>query len=119
MEAQQPAQGILLTRDYGDAVQYAVVCECGDSDHSHNIWVEAEDSNVSVTIYTTEKTKWWEVNRWKQIWTLLTKGYIEYEASIIMTEQQTLNYAETLKSAVESSKKFAADRKNNNIVNQS
>jgi hypothetical protein len=36
-----------------------------------------------------------------------------------MTEQQTLNYAETLKSAVESSKKFAEARKNNTSVNQS
>jgi hypothetical protein len=119
MKAQQPAQGILLKRDYGDAVQYEVTCDCGDSDHSHNIWVEAEDSNVSVTIYTTEKTKWWESSRWKHVWTLLTKGYVEYEASIIMTEQQTLNYAETLKSAVESSKKFAEARKNNTSVNQS
>ena len=119
MKAQTPAEGILLTHNWGDAMQYTVSCECGDGDHSHNIWVEAEDSNVSVTIYTTEKTKWWEVNRWKQIWTLLTKGYIEYEASIIMTEQQTLNYAETLKSAVESSKKFADSRKNNTSVNQS
>ena len=119
MKAQKPAEGILLTRDYGDAMQYVVTCECSDNNHSHNIWVEAEDSNVSVTIYTTTKTKWWESSRWKHVWTLLTKGYVEYEASIIMTEQQTLNYAETLKSAVESSKKFAADRKNNNIVNQS
>jgi hypothetical protein len=115
MKAQLPAEGILLTRNWGDAMQYTVSCECGDSNHSHNIWVEAEDSNVSVTIYTTEKTKWWESSRWKHIWTLLTKGYIEYEASIIMTEQQTINYAETLKSAVESSKKFAADRKNNAV----
>jgi hypothetical protein len=113
MKAQKPAEGILLSRDYGDAMQYAVTCECGDDTHSHRIFVEAEDSNVSTTIYTTAKTKWWEANRWKQIWTLLTKGYVEYEASIIMTEQQTLNYAETLKSAVESSKKFAAKRKSN------
>jgi hypothetical protein len=119
MEAQQPAQGILLTRNYGDAVQYAVVCDCGDSDHTHNVWVEAEDSTVSVIIYTTLKTKWWESSRWKHLWTLLTKGYIEYEASIIMTEQQTFNYAETLKSAVEHSKKFANDRKNTNTLNQS
>jgi hypothetical protein len=37
---------------------------------------------------------------------LLTKGYIEYQASIIMTEQQTLNYAETLKKAVQDVKNF-------------
>jgi hypothetical protein len=113
MKPQNPAQGILLTRDYGDAMQYVVSCECGDSNHNHNVWVEAEDSNVSVTIHTTAKTKWWESSRWKHIWTLLTKGYVEYEANIIMTEQQTINYAETLKSAVESSKKFANERKNN------
>jgi hypothetical protein len=113
MKAQKPAQGILLTRDYGDAMQYVVSCECGDNNHNHNVWVEAEDGNVSTTIYTTAKTKWWESNRWKQIWSLLTKGYIEYEANIIMNEQQTLNYAETLKSAVAASKKFAEDRKSN------
>lgn len=117
MKTQAPAEGILLTRDWGDAMQYMVTCECGDSEHNHNIWVEAEDSNVSVTIYATAKTKWWEANRWKQVWTLLTKGYIEYEANIIMSEQQTFNYAETLKSAVESSKKFASERKNNTAFN--
>jgi len=117
MNVQTPAEGILLTRNWGDAMQYMVTCECGDSEHNHNIWVEAEDSNVSVTIYTTAKTKWWEANRWKQVWTLLTKGYIEYEANIIMSEQQTFNYAETLKSAVESSKKFASERKNNTAFN--
>jgi hypothetical protein len=117
MNVQTPAEGILLTRNWGDAMQYVVTCECGDSEHNHNIWVEAEDSNVSVTIYTTAKTKWWEANRWKQIWILLTKGYIEYEANISMSEQQTFNYAETLKSAVESSKKFASERKNNTPSN--
>ena len=117
MKAQKPAEGILLTRDWGDAVQYEVICECGDNDHSHRVWVEAEDSNVSVTIHTSVKSKWWEANRWKQIWTLLTKGYVEYEADIIMSEQQTLNYAETLKTAVESSKKFANARKNNTTFN--
>lgn len=119
MKAQTPAEGILLTREWGDVMQYTVSCECSDSEHSHHVWVEAEDSNVSVTIYTTAKSKWWSMNRWQKIWTLLTKGCIEYEASIIMTEQQTINYAETLKSAVESSKKFANDRKNTNTLNQS
>jgi hypothetical protein len=37
---------------------------------------------------------------------LLTRGYIEYEGSIIMTEQQAFNYAETLKKAVEDVKNF-------------
>jgi len=111
MKAEQPAQGILLHRDYGDAMSYTVTCECGDHNHNHNMWIEAEDSNVSVTIYTTAKTRWWEVNRWRQIWTLLTKGYVEYEANIIMNEQQAFNYADTLKTAALQAKKYADERK--------
>jgi hypothetical protein len=40
------------------------------------------------------------------MWQLLTRGYVEYEASIIMTEQQALNYATTLLSAVADVKEF-------------
>jgi hypothetical protein len=54
LKAQAPAEGILLRKDYGDAKVYQVVCECGDCDHSHNVWVEAEDIGVSVTIYTQQ-----------------------------------------------------------------
>jgi hypothetical protein len=106
MTPELPAQGILKRNDWGDSVVYQVVCECGDSNHDHNVWIEAEDHNITVTIYTTQKSKWWSMNRWQKIWTLLTKGYVEYEASIIMTEQQAINYAETLNKAVEDVKTF-------------
>jgi hypothetical protein len=99
MTSQQPAEGILLRKDYGGAKAYQVVCECGDCDHSHDIWVEAEDYGVTVTVYTEQKTQWWKWNRWQKMWTLLTKGYIKFEASLIMSEQQALNYADTLKKA--------------------
>jgi hypothetical protein len=42
---------------------------------------------------------------------LLTKGYIEYEASIIMSQQQALNYADTLKSAVKDVETFRKQKK--------
>ena len=110
MTPQKPAEGILLQKDYGDAKSYKVVCECGDCNHSHSLWVEAEDFGVTVTIYTQQKTKWWELNRWQKIWTLLTKGYIELEADLIMGKQQALNYAETLKSAVKDVEVFRNQR---------
>lgn len=110
MKAQKPAQGILTNRDWGDSVSYTVTCECGDHDHAHNVFVEAEDSMVSVSIYTTAKTKWWAQSRWKTIWTLLTKGYVEYETSVILNEQQAINYAETLKTAVKQSAEFRKSR---------
>jgi hypothetical protein len=108
---QVPAEGILLRKDYGDAKIYNIVCECGDCDHSHDVWVEAEDHGVTVTIYTQQKTKWWQSNRWKIIWILLTKGYVERESVLIMSEQQTLNYANVLQSAVKDVKEFNRQRK--------
>lgn len=99
MKHQLPAEGILLHRDYGNAKQYTITCECCSTDCTHQVFVEADDTGVSVTTYTTQKTKWWELNRFKIIWRLLTRGYVEYEASIIMTEQQALNYARVLESA--------------------
>jgi hypothetical protein len=111
MTPQPVAEGILLRKDYGDAKIYQIVCECGDCDHSHDVWVEAEDHGVTVTIYSKQKTKWWQSNRWKIIWTLLTKGYVERESNIIMSEQQALNYAEILKKATDDVKEFRKQRK--------
>jgi len=108
-ESQMPAEGVLLRKDYGDSKVYQIVCECGDCDHDHNVWVEAEDTGVTVTTYTQQKTKWWQLSRWQIIWRLLTRGYVEYEASIIMTRQQAVNYAETLKSAVKDVKEFRSE----------
>ena len=111
MSAQTPAEGILLRKDYGDAKIYKIVCECGDCDHSHEVWVEAEDHGITVTIYTQQKTKWWELNRWQTIWTLLTKGYVERESVLIMSKQQALNYANVLQSAIKDVEEFNKERK--------
>ncbi len=116
MTPQTPAQGILLNRDYGDAKQYEVVCECGDSGHSHNVWVEADDHNVTVTVYTTAKSQWWSKSRWSTIWTLLTKGYVKFEADIIMNSQQALNYSNVLASAVRDVESFRTQHKEKSAV---
>lgn len=108
LKQQTPAEGILKRNDYGDAIAYQVTCECQDADHDHNVWVEADDHRVTVTTYTTQKSQWWSLNRWQTIWILLTRGYVKYEANIIMTEQQALNYAETLKTAIQDVKQFKA-----------
>jgi len=110
MNAQVPAEGIMKTNDWGDSRVYRIACNCGDENHNHNMWVEADDCDITVTIYTQQKSKWWSMNRWQTIWTLLTKGYIEYEGSIIMTEQQALNYSETLKKAIKDVANFKSQR---------
>lgn len=108
MKLQTPAEGILKKNDFGDAKSYHVVCDCGQSDHEHNLWVEADDIGISVTIYATVKSPWWSMNRFKQIWTLITKGYLQHETVLTMNEQSAFNYAETLKSAVNDVKTFKA-----------
>ena len=100
MIPQIPAEGILKTNEWGDSKVYRVVCECTDSQHDHNVWVEADDHEISVTIYATVKSNFWSVTRWHHIWSLLSKGYVDTETTLIMRKQGALNYAETLKSAM-------------------
>jgi hypothetical protein len=107
---QTPAEGILLHKDFGDAKYYTVTCECCSTDCAHTVCVEAEDTGVTITTYTQQKTRWWELNRFQIIWRLLTRGYIEYEASIIMSRQQAINYASVLTSASKDVEVFRRQR---------
>jgi hypothetical protein len=110
MKTQIPAEGIMKTNDWGDSRVYRIACNCGDENHNHNMWVEADDGDITVTIYTTGKTNYWSKTRWYHIWTLLTKGYIDTESTVCLTKQQALNYAETLKSAITDVEEFRKDR---------
>jgi hypothetical protein len=118
MKAQTPAEGIMKTNDWGDSKVYRVACECQDESHNHNVWIEADDHDIVVTVYTTGKTNWWSKTRWYHIWTLLTQGYIDTESSVHLTKQQALNYAETLKSAIKDVETFRENRKEKSAVSK-
>ena len=109
MNAEKPTEGILKTSEWGDSKWYHIRCECGSDDCSHELNVEADDVEVQVHIYAKNHTKWWKMNRWQQIWQILTKGYAEMQTTIVLKEQVAINYAETLKSAVVDVKQFKAD----------
>ena len=134
MKAETPAQGIMKTGDYGDSKFYKVVCGCGSPDHDIDFEVEAQDTGVSVNTYVSAKSDYWTetfekrydidndflqsldwiwkdlangfIRRLKLTWTVWTQGYIKTESTIAMTEQQALNYAETIKSAIQDVKDF-------------
>lgn len=114
MEVEQPAEGILKTNDWGNAKAYHVVCDCGSNDHTHDLWVEADDHDITVTIYATVKSPWWAWNRWKQIWKLMTQGYLQHETVLSMSRQTALNYAKTLEHAIIDVETFRTQRKKNN-----
>lgn len=138
MKAQKAAEGLLKRKSFGDSMWYSVACDCGDDTHNHEIWIEADDINVTVNIATVEKTNWWTdaVERrydidnfllqqfdwkWKGVingfirrcvltYKIWVHGYVKYEASIYMSEQVAINYAETLKSAANDVKRFKKAR---------
>ena len=106
LTAEAPARSILKVNEWGTSKMYKVVCECGSDDCTHTVDIEAEDTGVTVTIYTKTRTNFWSMNRWQHIWTLLTNGYIDFETNIHLSEQSALNYSETLKQAVYDVKNF-------------
>ena len=139
MKSQQPAEGILKRSDWGNAKYYSVSCSCGNDDDNLEFIVEADETGINVSTYTIQKTDYWTeaVSKrfdieniwhqefdwfWKDMWNgfvtrlRLTKniwwdGYVKYQSTTVMTEQQTLNYAETLKSAVNDVSEFKKERK--------
>lgn len=108
-KAQTPAEGILLVGEFGTSKWYHIRCECGSDDCSHEIEVEADEGEVSVHIHVRNHTKWWEKNRWQQIWQLISRGYSDMQTTIVLSEQTAVNYAETLKSAVKDVKTLRAE----------
>ena len=105
-----PATGVLIKNNWGDTKMYKVTCECGQSDHDHEVFVESDETGVTVTTYTTGKTNWWSRTQWYHIWTLLTRGYIKYESSLILNRQQAMNYATILQDAVNDVEEFRKAR---------
>lgn len=139
MKAEQPAEGILKTNDFGDSKWYHVVCGCGQPDHALTVEVEADECGINVNTYATVKTDYWTesvkkrydidnpylqeldwiikdiwnglITRLKLTWDVWTKGYIRCETTITMSKQQALNYAETLKSAVKDVEELSSKQK--------
>lgn len=103
MKAQQPAHGIMTTLDIEDFKTYLVECLCGSNECQHRIQVEADDFSVNTTMFVELKSIG---NRWKNIWALLTKGQIQFEATTLLSEQQALNYSYALKKASEDVRRF-------------
>jgi hypothetical protein len=148
MKAQAPAKGILMTNDFGNSKWYQVICGCGQPDHTLTVEVEADEMGVNVNTYATVKTNYWSetvekrydidnpwlqefdwawkglvngiVNRLKLTWSIWVNGYIKCETTALMSKQQTLNYAETLKQAIkdveEFEKQFHRSKENESAV---
>jgi hypothetical protein len=109
MKWQKPAEGIMKIGEFGLTKTYNIACECGNPDCSHILDIDADDHGVSVSVYLTTRSLF--KDRWKQIWSLLTKGEVETSTTIVMSRQTAMNYAATLKAAVEDVEKLRDETK--------
>lgn len=135
---EQPAEGIYKNWDHGGEVFYTVVCSCGSPDDELEFSVEADDLSISVTTYLKPKSAYWKnlvgqtshfensflwsldysirelinglYHRLKVTYNVWVHGYVQYYSNTIMTEQQALNYAATIKAAVADKRRFALER---------
>jgi len=134
-----PAQGILMHKDYGDSKYYAIQCDCMDSDHTMTMEVEADESDVTINIWTQVKTDWWNEawrkrydienpvyqrahwvvidflnglwHRVKLTYNIWVKGYYEMESWTILNRQQAVNLANVLVTAADDVTKFREEFK--------
>jgi hypothetical protein len=100
MTPQQPAEGILARYSNESKQNYQVVCQCHCHEHDHSVWIESDEHGASVSIHTRSNSRFMTKSRWKQLWQLLVHGYVESEVELVMTQQQSLNYAEALRSSI-------------------
>jgi hypothetical protein len=101
--AQTPAEGIMLQKEFTNAVSYTIACDCGDPAHNVNMWIESkadlDTDDVTLTFYVTTTNKWWSVNRWKQIWQLITAGHVKQESTLILSKQAALNLSTIIRNS--------------------
>jgi hypothetical protein len=105
-QAQVPAEGVMLVKNYGNAHTYHIECECSDGDHAARMWIEvnvdAEIPDVEVSFYVTTWTPFWDKNfsRIRAAYEVLFKGVHRQEHHMILSKQGALNLAKALEQSV-------------------
>lgn len=117
MQAQIPAQGIRLEKDFHGAKWYTVSCECGNQNDEISVWIEPDDyQDVTVNFYVKTKTAWWKnsensnnwcsrlwgglIHRFKVARDVWIRGFYETESCTILSKQTALNFAKALEDSV-------------------
>lgn len=106
MKSQDAAEGIMLVKDYGNARNYHIECDCGSPDHAAKMWIEVdsdvETQSVEVSFYVTTWTPFWDKNfsRIRAAYEVLFKGVHRQEHHMILSKQAALNLTKALESGV-------------------
>ena len=105
--SQYPAEGISLTKDFGDAKYYEVQCQCWNEDDAIRFEVGFEHGQIAINHWTTQRVRASNIlGRIKTALTVLFLGTVKYESTTILSEQQALNYADTIYRALREVKEY-------------
>lgn len=124
MRSQKPAAGILIQGEYPDSKFFKVPCDCG-CETEIDFMVEVDDCCIAVHMFSETSTNtwrdrfrqnygedWWIVyvlksfandalNRISVAWRALVHGRVTTESSVILSEQQALNFSQTLRDSID------------------
>lgn len=127
LKPQTPAEGILKWHDHGHSQFFHVDCQCGTPEHSmvFEVEVDREFEQVAMTtfvevfvptwkekfhFYDDDYNSWWKYdfkywvnnifNRLTLIKRAIFNDTVGMDVSIIMSEQQAINYANTILQSV-------------------
>jgi len=106
MQAQTPAVGISLEKDFGDAKVFNIECDCTSDDHAAKMWIEVQRDrdipDVEVSFYVTTWTPVWSNwgKRLTAVYDILFKGVHKQEHHMLLNKQSALNFAEAIKNTI-------------------
>ena len=130
INSQKPAEGIMLTHDFGDSKYYRVDCNCGNEQDHIEVSIFLDDyGEILVEFEATQKTQWWKklweydvyqiYNPWlfsivNSLQELVNgtahrlrvtrdvwfRGYVTYSSSTILSKRAALNFSGALSDAV-------------------
>jgi hypothetical protein len=79
---------------------------------------QLQELNLKIYVMIFLEKQWYAIARWingiynraRITWHVWVKGYATYESTTLLNQQQALNYAETLRQAIEDVDKIRSDR---------
>ena len=119
MIKQNPAQGISVDSDYGDAKVFNVECDCSSDDHAIKMWIEVNRDvdipDVEITFYVSTWTPWFK-NIWERInvaANVLFLGIHRQQHSMLLNKQSATNFAHAILDTVNELEKLPSSVCNN------
>lgn len=96
---ESPAFGVMQTYGDEESSSYTIACDCGESDHDCQVWIEAkkDEPHVSVSFYVKTwiyPKNWWE--RIKVACKVLFTGEYQSEHELLLKKQSAINFGSIL-----------------------